>query len=49
MRRRYNATVLGTSGRAAAADTRGMLENYLPTLIFLLVAGAFGVVLLVLG
>ena len=26
-----------------------MLENYLPTLIFLLVAGAFGVVLLVLG
>ena len=26
-----------------------MLENYLPTLIFLLVAGAFGVVLLLLG
>jgi NADH-quinone oxidoreductase subunit A len=26
-----------------------MLENYLPTLIFLIVAGAFGVVLLVLG
>ena len=26
-----------------------MLENYLPTLIFLLVAGAFGGVLLVLG